>query len=148
MLYPNNGIVAHHGTNDLHGVINADNVIRFADNGVALGLDDFGLWVDRRRHRCLGVICKLLVFPNHILFADFLKAVIGAFQQVGQHLLDRFIGTGIAIDADFAQFRLAEGHIQFVIGKEFFQGFVQATRLDRERNQRVECLGLRLLRTN
>ena len=138
-------VVAHHRFDDLHGVVDADGVARLADYGVALGLYDFGAWVGGRGDGRLRLVDKLLVFLDDVLLADSLEAVAGAFQQVGQHLLDGFVGTRIAFDAYLAQLGLAESHIQFIVGEEFFQGFVQGARLDRERNQRVERLGLRAL---
>ena len=48
---------------------------------------------------------------------------------------------------DFAQLRLAESDIQFVFGKQFFQGSVKGARLHREGNQGVESLCERQFRS-
>ena len=85
---------------------------------------------------------KHLFFPNHILPAYFLEAIISTLQQVGQHLFDGFIGTGVFLNSDFAHLGLAEGHIQLIIDKQLLQGRIQRARLHRKRNQRIERLSL------
>ena len=146
MFHLDNGVVAHHGFDDLHRVVDTDDLARLGDDAVHLRLDDLYPWVGRLCYGGIRCIDQLLVFLDHILLPYFLESVVGAFQQVGQHLLDGFVGAGITLDVDLAQLGFAEGHVELVVGEEFLQSLVEGARLHRERYQRVERLGQRALR--
>ena len=127
MLNLDDGVVSHHGFDHLNGIENTDDLSRFWDNAVRFRFDNLDMRFSGLRYGGLWHIDQLLVLLDYILLADFLEAIVGAFQQVGQHLLDRFVGTRIALNAYLAQFRFAESHIQFVVGEEFFQSLIQGT---------------------
>ena len=141
MLHHDRRIVTHRGTNNLHGINDKNRVRGLTGHHFLLWINDDYLLFGRWGHHGNGVVHQDLILTDYILLADFLEAVVGAFQQVGQHRFYRFVGAGILFNFDFAHFRFAECDIDFVIGKQFFQGFVQGTRLHRKRNQGVERLG-------
>ena len=79
--------VTHHSADDLQGVVDVYGFFRFVDHGVSFRLDDFGNRFNRSCYCGFGFVYELLVLSDHILLADFLEAIVGAFQQVSQHLL-------------------------------------------------------------
>ena len=133
--------MTHHSTNNLNRVNNTNYLARLVDDSIRFGFDHFHDRLSGRSNRSIRLIYKQLILSDNILFSNLLEAIARAFQQIGQHLFDRFVRAGITFYTDFAHLCLAESYIKLVLGKEFFQGFIQGARLYRKRNQRVERLG-------